>query len=534
MSPKKLKQKEVKAYRPPVVALLGHVDHGKTTILDAIRRTSVAEHEVGGITQGISVNSVTYEGRDITFVDTPGHEAFDLMRMRGGTVADIVLLIVAANDSVMPQTKESIEVIKKTDKPCIVVINKVDISGVDIQKVKRDLSSAGMIVESMGGSVPSVEISAKQGKGIDELLEMIQLVADISGLGPRKPKKGVCGEAMVLESAKDKCQGNVATLVVTAGDFSRAKYICYYSEQNKKGTVEKVKGFVNDRGEPQDVIKEGYGAQIIGLSGTITLGTIVYCVDDAKCGIDKTIEDEHEKLEKGEEIEETPVTAEDSTSDATGSDLLSMMLNAQEEQKRESTALRVIIKTGTQGALDAILESLSESTEDGLVEISSSGVGDITVNDIELAKSVGAIVLGFKVQKDAVASEIAQKNNVLAKVYEIIYELTDEVEDAAAALLLPDEKEEVLGLAKVKKIFTLSNKSRVIGTRIESGELKQGANCRVKRQDVVMAEGKILSMRCEKETIHSATKGGDCGLVLDVKEVIEEGDMLECYRVVKT
>ena len=504
MSPKRKETKIKGEYRPPVVALLGHVDHGKTTILDAIRRTSVAAHEVGGITQGISVYSIAYEGRDITFIDTPGHEAFDLMRLRGGTVADIVLLIVAANDGVMPQTKESIEVIKKAKKPCIVVINKVDISGVDIPKVKRDLSTEGIVVESLGGDVPSVEISAKNNKGIDELLEMIQLVADVSGISARKPRDGVCGEAMVLESSKDKCQGNVATLVVTAGDFTRAKYIGYFSENNKKAVVEKVKGFVNDRGEPLEVIKEGYGAEIIGLSGSVPLGTIVFCIDDAKCGIDKTIQEEHAKGGTDECIEEPQpgISGEGSgeEEEVAGTDLLSMMLNAQDERQQEISALRVIIKAGTQGALDAILESLAESKKDGLVEISSSGLGDITVNDIAHAMSVGAIVLGFKVQMDSVAAETALKNKVLAKVYEIIYELTDEVEDAAAALQMPNEKEEPLGTAKVKKIFILSNGSRVIGTRVESGELKQGAMCRVKRKDEIVGEGKISSLRCLSHT----------------------------------
>jgi translation initiation factor IF-2 len=519
------------AYRPPVVALLGHVDHGKTTILDAIRRTSVAAHEVGGITQGISVYSVSYKNRDVTFIDTPGHEAFDLMRMRGGSVADIVLLIVAANDSVMPQTKESIQVIQTAKKPCIVVVNKVDIAGVDIQKVKRDLSAAGMVVESMGGDVPSVEISAKDNKGIDELLEMIQLVADVAGISPRKPRDGVCGEAMVLESSKDKSMGNVATLVVTAGEFTRAKYIGYFSQTGKKAVLEKVKGFVDDSGNPLEDIKEGFGAEIIGLSGSIPLGTIVYCIDDAKCDIDKTIEDEQRKTDSTEEVPET-TSAE--TEEVGGADLLSMMLDAREVKQEEASALRVIIKAGTQGALDAILSSLEESRKDGLIEISGSGTGDITVNDVEHAMAVGAIVVGFRVQIDPVATEIASKNRVLAKVYEIIYELTDEIEDAAAALQLPNEKEEVLGSSKVKKIFTLSDGSRVIGSRVESGELKQGARCRVKRGETVVGEGKIASMRCEKDTVHSATKGGDCGLVLDMKEEVMEGDILECYRVVKS
>ncbi len=515
-------------YRPPVVALLGHVDHGKTSILDAIRRSSVAAHEIGGITQGISVYSINHKGRDITFVDTPGHEAFDLMRMRGGAVADIVLLIVAANDSVMPQTKESIQVIQNAKKPCIVVINKVDLPGVDIEKVKRDLAAAGIIVESMGGDVPSVEISAKENKGIDDLLEMIQLVADVSGVSQRNPRDGVCGEAMVLESSKDKSRGYVASLVVTAGDFTRAKYIAYFSEEGKKAVLEKVKGFIDDKGNSIDEVKEGYGAEIMGLSGSIPLGTTVYCISDARCGIDRTIEKEHKSgvIDGDAVVDESPSPE--------GADLLSLMLNARDEKKEEQNALRVIIKAGTQGSLDAITSSLEDVVADGLAEIVESGVGDITVNDVERAVSVGAIVLGFRVQIDSFAAELAAKNRVLAKVYQIIYELTDEVEDAATALQLPSETEEVIGTARVKKIFVLSNGSRVIGMRVESGELKQGARCRIKRDDVAVLDGKIITMRCEKDVVHSTGKGSDCGIVIDAKDEVQEGDFVECYRVVKS
>lgn len=529
MSLKKMqKQKE---YRPPVVALLGHVDHGKTTILDAICRSAVAAHEVGGITQGISVYSVLYKNRDITFVDTPGHEAFDLMRTRGGNVADVVLLVVAANDGVMPQTKESIQVILSANKPCIVVINKVDIAGVNIEKVKRDLSAAGITVESLGGDVPSVEISAKNNVGIDGLLEMIQLLADVSEVSGRAPRKDTLGEAMVLESSKDKSIGNVATLIVTAGSFTKGRYIGYYSQKQKKTIIEKVKGFVDAQGNPLEVVKEGYGAEIIGLSGNVSLGTVVYCIKDSKSDISKVLE-EDQKIPEGDVL--PAVVVEGEAEAVAGEDLLSMMLGARDEEREARSNLRVIIKAGTQGALDAILTSLEESVADGLIEISESGTGDITVNDIEHAMGVKSIVVGFRVQIDSVAGEIAAKNKVLAKVYEIIYELTDEVEDVAAALQMPNEREEILGTAKVKKIFILSNGSRVIGTRIESGELKQGALCKLKRGEMTFGTGKIISMRCEKDTIHSAIKGGDCGLVLDMKEEILDGDILECYRVVKS
>lgn len=529
----KQKAQKLKEYRPPVVALLGHVDHGKTSILDAICKTSVTAQEIGGITQGISVYSVEYKGRDITFVDTPGHEAFDLMRIRGGSVADIVLLIVAANDSVMPQTKESIKVIQKAKKPCIVVINKVDLPGIDIPKVKRELSAEGLIVESLGGDVPAVEVSAKENKGIEELLEMIQLVADVSGVTVRTPRKNVLGEAMILESSKDKSRGNIASLVVTAGNFMSGKYIGYYSPSDRKVIVQKAKGFVGGGGKPLDMVKEGYGAEIIGLSGITSLSSTMYCFDDPKMGIEKIIEED----QKRPEVVTSGKTAEEGGSpegEVAGENLLSMMLSVREEEEQDRDSLRVIIKAGTQGSLDAITETLKGLVKDGLVEISGSGVGDITAGDIEQAINVKAIVLGFRVQINPSASEMASRNKILAKVYQVIYELTDEIEDAAAALQLPDEVEEVIGTGKVKKLFTLSDGTRVVGTRVESGELKQGARCHIKRGDVLVVDAKIISMRCGKETVRETMKGGECGMIFDTKEEIEESDIVECYRVVKS
>ncbi len=532
---KKQKRQEL-PYRPPIVALLGHVDHGKTTILDNIRTSSVQAGEEGGITQGISVYSIERNGKAITFVDTPGHEAFDLMRKRGGLVADIVLLIVGANDGVKPQTKESIDIIKESGKPCIAVLNKVDISGVDIEKVKRDLSTEGIVVESMGGDVPCVEVSGKTGKGIPDLLEMIQLVAEISQISAKEPPQQTVGEAVVLESQKDKSRGNVSTIVVTAGKFVRGSRIAYVAEGGRQVQVEKIKGCMNDVGDAVDVLSQGYGGEVIGLKSLVPLGDVIYSVTEEGPELKKLLIDTPPE-EIGTEIEiDVPADTEptEPAEPVTGGDLLSMLLTSQDEKTEEMNALRIVVKTNTQGTCDAIMKSLHKSIKDGIVDVVRAEVGNITVNDVEFAANLGAIVVGFRVDVDPVAEEVAGKRKLLAKVYQIIYELVDEVNEAAADIQLPDESEEVIGQGRIKKIFILSNGSKVLGTRVDSGEIKQGNRCRISREGDIIADTKIVTMRCEKESIHEAGKGMECGLFLDGDVDAQEGDTVECYRIVKS
>ena len=369
------KKKTTTEQRTPIVALLGHVDHGKTTILDQIRKSSIQEGEEGGITQGISVYSVEPDGiqdgkqneekdsNEVTFIDTPGHEAFDLMRSRGGNAADIILLIVAANDGVKPQTKESIEIITEAKKPVIVVINKVDISGIDIQKVKRDLSTEGIVVESMSGDVPCVEVSGKTGKGIPELLEMIQLVAEVSQVKPKDSPEPSTGEAVVLESTKDPSKGNVSTLIVTAGTFSKGSYIGYFDQSTGEAVIEKVKGFIDEHGKSTDELPQGYGAQILGVSNLIPLGEVVYGLTEKNNEAEElilkrealvsTIEQEEPVIEETDEKE----ADEEESSDA---DLLSMILGGDTEDIQEQQSLSVVIKANAQGTLDAILSSIEK------------------------------------------------------------------------------------------------------------------------------------------------------------------------------
>lgn len=538
------KSKTKLKYRPPIIALLGHVDHGKTTILDKLRESSEQEKEVGGITQKISSWSVDYEGKDITFIDTPGHEAFDLMRQRGGEVADIVVLVVAVNDGVKPQTKESIEIVKSTNTPAIVALNKIDISGVDKEKVKRELSEEGIVVESLGGDVPCIEVSGKTGKGIPELLEMINLVAQMHQIAEKDSQKGTLGEGFILESYRDKSLGSVSSLVVTSGSFSKGMYVAYKGDDV---TVEKIRSMISSNSKQMSTVGQGYSTRIIGLSSVLDLGLKVYCLDSAKADTAGLFIPKEEVNEEADVVETDPESVPDEgseesdtidTADTTESpeeDLLAMLLGAEVSVDKEVKSLKVVLRSNSQGTHQAILKSLeSIGDDDCKLEVIKSEVGNITVGDVELAKNLGAVVIGFGVSFDSVASDFASKNKVLVKTYDLIYDLVDELEDAVNALQQPDEVEETTGSGKVKQIFTLSDGSRVVGVRVDSGEMKHGLNCRILREGEPVGNGKITSMRQEKEKVTSAGKGIECGLVIDFKGDIEKDDTVECYRIVKS
>lgn len=532
------KSKTKVKYRPPVIALLGHVDHGKTTILDKIRESSEQEKEVGGITQKISSWSVDYEGKDITFIDTPGHEAFDLMRKRGGEVADIVVLVVAVNDGVKPQTKESIEIVKSTGTPAIVALNKTDISGIDKEKVKRELSDEGIVVESLGGDVPCIEVSGKTGKGIPELLEMINLVAQMHKISKKDSQKGTLGEGFILESYRDKSLGNVSSLVVTSGSFSKGMYVAY---KDDNVVVEKIRSLMSSDSKQMSTVDQGYSVRIIGLSCVLDLGQKVYCMDSARAetsGLfiaNKNVSEEKDAVESDLEPVDKDASEESLSEESPEEDLLAMLLGAEVPVEEEVKSLKIVLRSNSQGTHQAILKSLeSIGNDDCKLEVVKSEVGNITVGDVELAKNIGAVVIGFGVSFDSVASDFASKNKVLVKTYDLIYDLVDELEDAVNALQQPGEVEETVGSGKVKQIFTLSNGSRVVGVRVGSGEMKHGLNCRILRGEDEIGNGKITSMRQEKDKVTSAGKGIECGLVIDFKGDIEKDDTVECYRIVKT
>lgn len=503
--------------RVPIVAILGHVDHGKTTILDYIRKSHVQSCEAGGITQKISVFTIAPNNdlsKKITFIDTPGHEAFDLMRSRGGSIADIVLLIVAANDGVKPQTIESIEIIKKSSAKPIVVINKVDLPDLNVTKIKRDVTSQGLQVEGMGGNIPVVEVSGKTGKGIPELLDLINLVVDVEGLQVRdKLPEGVAAKAFVLESVKDKTRGNISTLVLISGDLCKGSWLGY--KRDGEVIVEKVKGIISEEGQNICDLSCGCGGKVIGISNLIPLGSEIYILKENDSKLLSSLYVEEPILEEISIVED---------------DMFGSIF--EEEQKDGDTQLNVIVKSSSQGSLEALKSSLEKIIKDEYsVNIVSEGVGDISNKDIDMAKLSKAILLGFEVGIEKGTEDIAKKSGVLVRTYSIIYKLVEEVEDALEMLSTPKHVEEEIGNAVIKMMFVLSDGSKVLGSRVKDGILKRDCKCYVVRNDEVLAEGKILSLRKGKETVHEAKQGEDCGVILDIDVETNEGDELYCYKV---
>lgn len=504
--------------RVPIVAILGHVDHGKTTILDYIRKSNVQSCEAGGITQKISVFTISPNSdtsKKITFIDTPGHEAFDLMRLRGGTIADIVILVVAGNDGVKPQTIESIEIIKNSTAKPIVAINKSDLPDIDLAKIKRDLVNNGLLVEGMGGNVPIIEVSGKTGKGIPELLDLISLVADVEGLQERgQLLKGVAAKAFVLESVKDHSKGNISTLVLTSGDLCKGSWLGYQHDGELK--VEKVKGIISEEGENVCDLYCGYGGRILGVSELIPVGSEVYILEEN----DESL---LASLYKKEEIEEGEKSiAED--------DVFGDMFK--EETEDGDKFLNVILKSSSEGSLEAIEKSLSKlKNEEYSVKVILSGVGDISQKDAEMAKLSKAILLGFEVGYEKGVEDIARKGGVLVRTYSIIYKLIEEVEGALDMIATPDHSEEEIGNAIVKMIITLTDGSKVLGSRVKEGILKRDCKCYLVRNDEILGEAKIKSLRKNKDIVSEVKQGEECGVMLTADVPVDEGDELYCYKV---
>lgn len=506
--------------RTPIVTILGHVDHGKTSILDKIREANVQSSEAGGITQKVSIFTVNIPNteQEITFVDTPGHEAFDLMRSRGGSIADIVLLIVAANDGVQPQTKESIEIIKESTAKPIVVINKIDLPDVDLEKVKRDVTNAGLQLEGFGGDIPVVEVSARIGKGIPELLDLILLVAEVEGLKEDiNLPKGVLGKAFVLESVKDEFKGNVSSVVLVQGNICEGNWFGY--KVGEKLYIEKIKGLITEEGKKLCLVECGCGGKVIGLSNLLELGTAGYILSTNNL---KLLESFLKTKEKEEEVAKDmeEMNIEDFFS---GTDI----------KEEDGGTLKVIVKSSSEGSLEAIKNTLSKIVEDNYtVDIVESGVGNITLRDVEFASLSKAIVLGFEVQIEPGVADYAKKKKVLVKTYDIIYRIFEEIKEALVVLSLPEETEEEIGSAKIKAIFTLSDGSKVLGSKVEKGIMKRDCKVYVVRDDEIVGESKIKSLRINKDQSTEVKSGFECGIQLSDEVDAVEGDQIFCYKKV--
>ena len=519
---------ETKKVRSPIVAVMGHVDHGKTTFLDAIRGTRVADKEAGGITQNTRAHKVvTKSGFKITFLDTPGHEAFSKMRERGAKVTDFVLLIVAADDGVQPQTKESIEFAKRDGVPMIVAINKVDISGVKTQKIKTELASFGVNIEEYGGETMCFEISAKNKTGLDELLEGIELLAEINELKSNTPRHDAKAEAFILESSLDKQIGNVALAVLKSGNLPER-----YFGVTKEG-VFKVRAYLDENQKNVQTVSESEPFWVTGLKGTLQSGDAIYFYDD---------EVEAKDLLKSIQAEQTQAAVDEvKPEELDAESLFAKMLVAREEVKAglAQKSLNVVVKSSTQGTLEAIIDKLSKiSTEEAKVNILFSGTGNVTEDELSRAKLAKAIVVTFQLPTPSKIESLARVERVLVRNYEVIYEMFDEVEEVLSSMGEPIEEEVEVARAKIKQVFTLTNGDIVAGSEVIKGLLLRGYRVWVERKtsrgNEEIGRGKISSLKIRKEEVKEVKKGSDCGIILEPKvENLEVGDEIVAYKIEK-
>ena len=491
--------------RPPVIVVMGHVDHGKTSLLDAIRSTNVIEGESGGITQHIGAYQVKINGRDITFLDTPGHEAFTSMRARGAMITDIAILVVAANDGVMPQTVEAINHAKAANIPIIVAVNKMDLPDANFEKVQQELMKYELVPEEWGGSTIYVPISAKKHEGIDNLLEMVLLEADILELkaNPTKQAKGT-----VIEAKLDKSRGPVATMLVQRGKLDVGDTIIVGSTIGRIRTMQDYKGKKVKSAGPSTPV------EITGLTSVPQSGDTFYEVKDEKTAkhlIEKRRNEEREK----ELAKNNVVTLDD-------------LFNKIESENLKQ--LNLIVKADVQGSVEALKQSLEKlSNNEVKVSVIHSNVGGVTESDVTLAKVSNAIIIAFNVRPGLIAKSIADKEQVEIKTYSVIYDAINDVEAAMKGLLDPVYKEVVIGTAQVRQTFKVSNVGTIAGAYVTSGKVSRNAGIRVIRDNIVIHDGKLVSLKRFKDDVKEVSNGYECGLQIEKFNDIKEDDTLEVY-----
>ncbi|WP_414484219.1 translation initiation factor IF-2 [Sphaerobacter thermophilus] len=494
--------------RPPVVTIMGHVDHGKTKLLDAIRQTNVAAGEAGGITQHIGAYQVEVQGRKITFLDTPGHEAFTAMRARGAQVTDIAVLVVAADDGVMPQTREAISHARAADVPLIVALNKIDLPAANPDRVKQQLAEVGVIPEEYGGDVPVVEISAKERLGIDDLLEMILLVADLQELkaNPNKPAIGV-----IIEAKVDRGRGPVATALIQSGTLKVRDVVVVGA------TWGRVRAMVDDRGRRVRRAEPAMPVEILGLLDVPEAGDILQAVEDEKTA--RTLAEERARQRRAEAFTETRVVKLDDA-----------FAQLEEGETRE---LRVVLKADVQGSLEAIqgtLAKLNEESESVGVSVVHAGTGAISESDVNLAVASNAIIVGFNVRPDAAAKRAADAAGVDIRFYDIIYQLVDDIKSAMSGLLSPEVRQVTDGYAEVRQTFRLPSREVAAGLYVLDGKATRNSRVRVLRNGAVIYDGVVSSLKRFKDDVREVQAGYECGLVVEGLTDIQVGDQIEFYH----
>jgi translation initiation factor IF-2 len=474
---------------------MGHVDHGKTSILDYIRKTHIAEKESGGITQHIGASQLEHNGKLITFIDTPGHEAFSQMRLRGSKIADIAILVVAAVEGLQPQSKEAIKHIKKAGIPMIVAINKMDMPGANPDKVKRELQKEEITVEDWGGTVPSVNVSARTGQGINELLDMISLVAEMENLqtDPNKPAEGI-----IIESSLDPKRGPSASVLVQNGTLALGSPIATPSAFGK------VKSLENSKGQRIEKALPSQPAVLVGFENVPKIGEKFQITKDCESARDFTIAEQEKKLKEK--------TLRD--------------IQPREGQK----VLNVILKTDFLGSSEVLQETLALIPKtDAYLKVVESGVGEINMNDAKMAKSCNAIILGFRVKTHPAAKAMAERDRIRIMNFDVIYELVEWLEKFMDKLKEPQIIRKDLGKLKVLLSFWGEKNRQIVGGKIVEGEVKKGVKIEVVRNNAVLSQGRLINLQKNKKDITEAGKGEEVGILFEGSEKIQEGDYLVFY-----
>ena len=496
--------------RPPVVCVMGHVDHGKTSLLDAIRETHVTDREAGGITQHIGASVVKINGQKITFLDTPGHEAFTAMRMRGANATDIAILVVAADDGIMPQTVEAISHAKAAGIEIIVAINKIDKESANIDYVKQGLAEQGLIPEDWGGSTICVPVSARTGEGITELLEMVLLTADILEL-KANPKRNARG--LVIEAQLDKGRGVVATVLVQKGTLKVGEPIAAGSSYGK------VRAMIDDKGRRVKEAGPSTPVEILGLNNVPNAGEVFVACDsekDARSFAETFVSQNREKM-----LEET-------RSRMSLDDLFSQI------QTGNLKELELIVKADVQGSVEAVKQSLTKlSNEEVVVKVIHGGVGAINESDVSLASASNAIIIGFNVKPDMTAKATAEQEKVDIRLYSVIYKAIEDIEAAMKGMLDPIFEEKVIGHAEVRQIFKASGVGNIAGSYVLDGVFERNCKVRITREGKQIFEGDLASLKRFKDDVKEVKAGYECGLVFDGFNDIAEFDIVEAYKMVE-
>ncbi len=500
--------------RPPVVTVMGHVDHGKTSLLDALRKTDVVAGEAGGITQHIGAYQVTMKnGSKITFLDTPGHAAFTEMRARGANVTDIVVLVVAANDSIMPQTIEAIHHAKAASVPVIVAINKIDLPDANPQKVRQDLLSHEIIPEEMGGDVLCIDVSAKEKLNLDKLEETILLQSEMLDLraNPDRPADGT-----IIESKLEQGRGNVATVLIQRGTLRIGDLFV-------AGTAwGRIRALLDDRGANIEEAEPGKPVEVLGLNSAPQAGDKLFVIEDEARARDITEYRQRKRRDKASALAAgTPETFEDFLA---------------QDQERKKKALNLVIRGDVNGSVEAIIGSLNkivEENEDVKIQVLHSGVGGITESDVILAKASNALIVGFNVRANTQARLLAEKEGQDIRYYNVIYNLIDDAKAVLTGLLAPTIREEYLGQAKIQQVFNITKVGKIAGCVIEMGMVKRGAKVRLLRDDVVIHEGTLKTLKRHKDEVKEVKEGTECGMAFESYDDIKDNDVIECYEMVE-